>query len=90
MTCPVAIDTARYNKEQDMIEAEEARFEQLCEEYEEALQRQEPEAVESYKDFLFHCSFTGKHDCLDWYGLEGKWAEEQAENRMKQDKEAKE
>lgn len=75
-------DTARYMAAQDKLQAEEARFESLCEEWEGKLERQEPEAVESYVDFLYDCSHSGKHNGGYWMEMEALWAEEQSEKQM--------
>lgn len=79
----------QYMKEQDSLQAEEARFEQLCEEYEADLESMKPSAVESFKEWLYGQWFAGKL-AVDNNATQGLWAEYEAEKQMKRDREARE
>lgn len=81
----------QYMKEQDLIQAEAAHFESLCEEWEDRLERQEPSAVESFKEWLYEGWHDGTlpiHSTL--IGMQQDWAEVKAGEQMQRDKEARE
>jgi len=75
-------DTARYMKEQDSIQRQEAHEEALYDSFREDLDKQKPLAIQSYMAFLWDCSFSGMYSGSNWETLEDLWANSMVYKQM--------